>query len=67
MEGLGLTFPVLFDQGGVVHESYAMQTGFQGTVYPQDWIIGTDGKVAYVNSGYDNEAMAAVIEEELGL
>ncbi len=62
---MGLTFPILYDEGGAVQALYAQQSAFESTVYPQDWIIGSDGRVAYVNNGYDPEAMIAVIEAEL--
>ena len=61
----GLTFPVLYDEGGTVLDQYSQQTAFAGTIFPQDWIIGVDGKVAYVNSGYEPDEMMAVLEAEL--
>jgi len=50
-----------------VHDAYSMQTAFQGTIYPQDWIIGADGRVVYANSGYEPETMVTLVEEQLGL
>ena len=64
-EQMGLTFPVLYDGGGVVHDSYQQALKFNNTIYPQDWIIGVDGTVVYVSNTYDAGAMAAVIEAEL--
>ena len=66
-EQMGLTFPVLYDGDSQVHDAYAQDLAFSGTAYPQDWLIGTDGNVAYVNNGYDPEALSALIEEQLGL
>ena len=63
----GITFPILFDEDGSVHAAYSMQTAFQGTIYPQDWIVGADGRVAYANSGYEPETMITLVEEELSL
>ncbi len=64
---MGLTFPVLHDEDGLVHASYSQDLAFSATAYPQDWLIGTDGTVAYVNNGYDPEALSDLIEEQLGL
>ena len=64
---MGLTFPVLYDEGGDVHDQYSQQTAFDNTIYPQDWIIGVDGRVAYVSSDFQAAEMIAVIEEELAL
>ena len=64
-DDLGLTFPILVDETGAVHEAYSQQTAFGGTIYPQDWIIGSDGRVAYINNGYDPEAMQAILEADL--
>jgi len=61
---MGVTFPILYDTGGAVHTLYSQQSA-EGTIYPQDWIIGVDGRVKYVNNGYDAAAMIAVIEAEL--
>ncbi len=62
---LGLTMPVLFDEDGSVHAQYDVGKAATNTVYPQDWIIGVDGTVQYVNNAYEPEEMAAVIEAEL--
>ena len=44
--------------------SYMMQAAFDTAAYPQDWVIGTDGRVAYVNNGYEPDEIAAVVEQE---
>ncbi len=62
---MGLTFPILFDGGGTVHSSYGQLRHDFGTRYPQDWIIGPDGRVLYFNDEYDHEAMTAIIEAHL--
>ncbi len=60
-EHMGITYPVLFDEGARVQRQYE-QVRARASVYPQDWIIGPDGTVLYVNNEYDAEAMAAIIE-----
>ena len=62
---MGLTFPILFDGGGLVHGSYGELRHEFGTRYPQDWIIGVDGTLLYVNTAYEPDEMTAVIEAEL--
>ena len=37
------------------------------SLYPQDWIIGADGRVRYVNTIYDPVELMAVLDAELGL
>ncbi len=65
-DALGLTFPILEDTDGAVIAAYAQQTAFGDAIYPQDWIIGSDGTVVYVNNGYEPDAWAVVLEKELG-
>ena len=62
---MGLSFPILYDEGGVVHDAYNAGSKTTNSIYPQDWIIGGDGAVLYVNTAYDPEQMIAVIEAEL--
>ncbi len=62
---MGLSFPVLYDPGGSVHAKYSQLTAFSNTIYPQDWIIGIDGKVAYFSNAYDVAALKLTIESEL--
>ena len=61
---MGVTFPILFDEGARVQAQYE-QVRARASVYPQDWIIGPDGVVLYVNNAYDAEAMSAIIESAL--
>ena len=49
---MGLTYPILFDEGGLVHDQYN-PGDIPTSLYPQDWIIGADGRVRYVNTIYD--------------
>jgi len=62
---LGLTFPILYDDRGQVLNRYGRLRHSFGTVYPQDWIVGVDGKVAYVNPGYEPDEITAILDAEL--
>lgn len=62
---MGLTFPVLYDADGAVHAAYQQQAAYENTVYPQDWIVGTDGRVAFVANEYLPDDLRAVLEAEL--
>ena len=62
---LGLTFLVLYDDGAVVQADYDPGKSATNSVYPQDWIVGVDGKLAYVNTTYEPDEMFAVLEDEL--
>ncbi len=64
-EQMGLSFPVLYDEGSVVQDQYNPGSVPTNSVYPQDWIIGADGTVKYVNTVYDPEEMMAVLDAEL--
>ena len=64
-EQMGPTFPVLYDPGGKVHDKYSQLHAFSNTIYPQDWVIGVDGTVAYFANDYDVEALEATIVSEL--
>jgi hypothetical protein len=54
------------DTDGTVVETYSQAMAFPTAAYPQDWIVGTDGTVVYVNNEFELDAMVAVIESELG-
>ena len=64
-EQMGLTFPVLYDEGGAVQEQYNPGDVPTNSIYPQDWIIGADGTVKYVNTIYDPDEITAVLDAEL--
>ena len=64
-EALGLTYPILYDEGGLVHEQYAMFSAFPSAAYPQDWVVGTDGRIVYANNIFEPDEIRAVIEREL--
>lgn len=62
---LGLTYPILLDTTGSVKRAYEQEMPFPTGAYPQDWIVGTDGRVVYQNNRWDLQAMEAAIEAEL--
>jgi len=62
---LGLTFPVLYDEGGLVASQYNPGLPETNTVFPQDWIVGADGTLLYVNTAYEPDEMRAILDEEL--
>jgi peroxiredoxin len=62
---MGLTFPILFDDGAAVQDQYNPGSVPTNSIYPQDWIIGVDGTVAHVNTVYEPEEMKAILEIEL--
>ncbi len=65
VDQMGVTFPVLWDDGGAVLAQYAQYGVDTNSAYPQDWIIGADGTVAYHNDHYEPDEMLAIIEAEL--
>lgn len=62
---LGLSYPILLDTDGRVKAAYEQEMPFPTGAYPQDWIVGTDGRVVYQNNRWDLQAMEAAIEGEL--
>ena len=62
---MGLTFPVLWDDGAEVKALYDPGKTYNYSIYPPDWIVGADGTVVYVNTSYEPDEMFAIIEEEL--
>ena len=64
-EQMGVTYPILYDDGGLAHAEYNPGQKTTNSVYPQDWIIGPDGNVLYVNTAYEPNEMIAVIEAAL--
>jgi len=65
VEYLGLSFPILMDPGGVVHQGYAQEFAFPTAAYPQDWVIGTDGLVVYANNRFELGDVIGAVEQEL--
>lgn len=63
-EALGITMPVLLDDGGLVHAQWPIPGGADAP-YPQEWIVGTDGDIAWFDREFDLDEAIAVIEAEL--
>jgi len=61
-EALGLTFPILVDTDGSVHREYAMVSAFSTAAYPQDWIVGPDGRIAYANNAFEPDEMRLILD-----
>ena len=61
----GLTYPILLDTTGEVNMDYAMEMSFSSALYPQDWVIGTDGVVVYANNAFEADEIQAAIDREL--
>jgi peroxiredoxin len=66
-DALGLTFPILWDPGGVVYQDYEVLNRYISAAFPKDYILSTSGTVAYVNNGYEPDDWIPILEEELGL
>lgn len=64
-EALGLTYPILLDEFGDVNRMYELAFAFPTGAYPQDYVIGTDGRVVYVANEPDVEHIEAAVREEL--
>ncbi len=62
---MGLTFPVLHDENGDKKQMYNPGKTPTNSVYPQDWIVGVDGKIVYVNTEYEPDEMEQVLDAEL--
>ena len=65
VEQLGLSFPILLDPDGSVHGNYQQTSAFPSAAYPQDWVIGADSKIIYVNNGFELDAIRAAVESQL--
>jgi len=64
-EQMGLTYPVLYDENGEKKQMYNPGKTPTNSVYPQDWIVGADGTIVYVNTEYEPDEMAQVLDAEL--
>jgi len=62
---MGLTYPILYDESAELLAIYDPGKPPTNSKYPQDYIIGVDGTVVYVNTKYEPDEMIAVIEDEL--
>ncbi len=62
---LQLTLPVLYDEGGLVHDQYVSTSSVPAAAFPQEWIVGRDGTIVYQASQYNYDSVVDVIEAEL--
>ena len=60
-----LEFPILLDADGAVLDEYSQRAAFAGTVYPQQWLVGPDGNLLYVNNAYEPDELDAAIRRAL--
>jgi len=67
VEEMGITFPVLLDEGGEVSTSWPPPEGTpsSGAPYPQHWLVDTDGVLVWYNNAFDFGELVEVIEGEL--
>ncbi|MEE2750076.1 MAG: redoxin domain-containing protein [Myxococcota bacterium] len=60
---LGITFPILIDDERLAISQYEMlERDIPSALYPQDWIISPDGRIAYGNSIYEPDEMRAILD-----
>lgn len=64
-EALGLTFPILLDTDGAVDRLYSLEFAFPTGAYPQDFVVGTDGRIVYASNEPDVEAIEDAVVSEL--
>lgn len=64
-ESLGLTFPILLDSDGSVDRLYDLEFAFPTGAYPQDFVVGTDGRIVYASNEPDVEAIEEAVVREL--
>ncbi len=60
-----LEIPILLDRDGSVHRQYDMALPFPTGAYPQEWVIGTDGRIAWTSNRYEHDELMGVITSEL--
>ncbi len=60
---LGLTFPILVDVHRTAVSQYEMYPrDVPSALYPQDWIVGPDGRIAYGNTIYEPDEMHNILD-----
>lgn len=62
VDRMGITLPVLWDAGGLVHSGYPLSEAFPSAAFPQEWLIGKDGRIEYVANEYDYDALTEAID-----
>lgn len=66
-DSLGITFPVLLDEDGAVDRMYDLAFAFPTGAYPQDFVIGADGRIVYASNEPDVESIEDAVRLELEL
>ncbi|MFT5681777.1 MAG: peroxiredoxin [Myxococcota bacterium] len=64
-DAFSLELPILRDEKQLVNSTYDQAFPFATGAYPQEWIIGTDGKIAYAANRFEYDAVIEVLEREL--
>lgn len=65
VDALGVDFPILLDETGEVDRLYDLAFAFPTGAYPQDFVVGTDGRIVYANNEPDTEAIERAVVSEL--
>lgn len=65
VDAFDVTLPVLLDRDGSVTALYQQTMAFPTGAYPQEWLIGADGVIAYYANRFEVDALREVIEAEL--
>ena len=65
VEDLGITFPIFQDHARESVQSYPSEAPFPTGMFPQDWIINSDGIIIYHNNKLEMEAIQEILEAEL--
>lgn len=65
VDSLGLTYPILLDKTGEIDLLYDLGFAFPTGAYPQDFVVGTDGRIVYASNEPDVEAIEAAVRAEL--
>lgn len=65
VDALGVDFPILLDETGEVDRLYDLEFAFPTGAYPQDFVVGTDGRIVYANNEPDVEAIERAVASEL--
>jgi len=64
-EHYGLPYSILLDESGEVNRAYHQDVAIPSAAAPRDCVIGTNGRIAFVNNGFELDAMETVLEKEL--
>lgn len=64
-DAFAVEMPILVDEGGKVQALYQQEMAFPTAAYPQQWLIGADGDIVYVNNELEVDGLIAALEAEL--